>query len=115
MMLEAHSNFIHDLLSFAANPLSNSMPNSFPTALCMTGFHSPDMDSVFKQVSQKLMESKHFVAVMESKQCSNLQKAVEKIIFKLLNSAPESVEEEEEIVEDDKEDQEMVSSHDLTQ
>ncbi len=107
--MDAHSTFINDLLSFAAKSFSDSMPNTIPTALCMTGFHSPDMDSVFKQMSQKLMESKHFVAIVESKQCTTLQKAIEKIIFKLLNSAPESLDDEE--MEDTAEDdQEMVYS-----
>ncbi|KAJ2955962.1 hypothetical protein NQZ79_g8120 [Umbelopsis isabellina] len=113
-MNQATFDQIDNFISNAHIPMEHSagtisLPfHEIPTALVFAGINTPDHDNLFTQIATRLIQSSksadktpNYVALLQSRDCSNLRFTMRNMIEQFLGSEVEFDNDEEEEVDDD--------------
>lgn len=70
--------------------------HEIPTALVFAGINTPDHGAQFQHIADKLQESpssegkeKNYVALLQSKDCTNIKNMMKTMIAKFMNNSPD--------------------------
>ncbi|KAK0091384.1 hypothetical protein PV326_003305 [Microctonus aethiopoides] len=83
---------LSDLQNYIGNIRDNirdEITNEIPTAILLTGINLPDHDVLFRKLTSKLSSITRHIAVIQSRDSSNMKNLIEETVFQLINNSNE--------------------------